>query len=83
MTSAGKPGVTGEFTTDRGKLKADMKKIRPANTEFESFLTPALCGKVVQRDPQAVSLASLIIDSEERNSGSVQMPRQETPRRRR
>jgi VWFA-related protein len=74
VTSTGKPGVTGEFTADRSKLKADLKKIRQANTEFESFLTPVLCGKVVQRDPQAVNLASLIIDSEERTSGSVQAP---------
>jgi len=75
MTSAGKPGVTGEFTTDRVKLKAAMDKIRPGYAQFESFLTPVLCGKVVQRDPQAVGLASLIIDSENRTSGSVQMPR--------
>ena len=75
MTSAGKPGVTGEFTDDEGKLKAAMDKIRPGYTQFESFLTPVLCGKVVQRDPQAVGLASLIIDSENRTSGSVQMPR--------
>lgn len=74
MTSSGKPGVTGEFTGDRSKLKAEMKKVRPGYTQFESFLTPVLCGKVVRRDPEAVSLAGLIIDSEDRTSGSVQMP---------
>lgn len=75
MTSAGKPGVTGEFTADESIVKAAMDKIRPGYTQFESFLTPVLCGRVVQRDPQAVGLASLILDSENRTSGSVQMPR--------
>jgi VWFA-related protein len=74
MTTAGKPGVKGEFTTDRIKLKAEMKRIRQGYAQFESFLTPALCGKVIRRDPQALSLTTLIIDSEDRSSGSVQAP---------
>ena len=74
MTSGGKPGTKGEFTADREKLASEMKKIRPAFTEFESFLTPVLCGRVVRRDPQAVGLTTLIINAEDRSSGSVQMP---------
>ena len=74
MTTSGKPGRKGEFTADRGKLDEDIKKIRPGQAQFESFLTPALCGKVVRRDPQAVSLATLIIRSDDRTSGSMVIP---------
>ena len=74
MTTSGKPGGKGEFTADRNKLKEEIKKIRPGRAQFESFLTPALCGKVVRRDPQSVSLATVIINSEDRTSGSMVIP---------
>jgi VWFA-related protein len=74
MTSAGKPGAKGEFTNDRRKLEADLKEIRPGYTQFESFLSPALCGKVVQGNLQAISLAVTIIDSEDRTTGGMLIP---------
>lgn len=74
VTSSGKPGVTGVLGTDETRLKAEISKIRPGYTVFESFLSPALCGKVVQRNPQAVDLAMLILNSEDRSSGSMQIP---------
>ncbi len=70
LTTAGKPGAAGEFTRDRDKLRAAIEKIRPGQVPPESFLTPALCGKVGRRDVAAVTLAVQIIQSEERTSGS-------------
>lgn len=75
MTTSGKPGGKSEFTTEFGKLQEDLKKVRPGRTQFESFLTPALCGKVVRRDPESLSLANLIINSEDRTSGSMLIPK--------
>ncbi len=71
MTTAGKPGVTGEFTKDKGKLQEGIRKLRPGRAQADSFLTPALCGKVIRREPEAVSLATKIIQSEERTTGSL------------
>jgi VWFA-related protein len=79
MTTTGKPGVKSEFLTDRAKLKAEIVKLRHGSARFESFLSPSLCGKVIKRDPQAVGLASLILNSEERTSGSIQMPAPTNP----
>lgn len=71
MTTAGKPGVTGEFTKDHSRLQEGIKKVRPGRVQSESFLMPALCGKVSRRVPEAVALATQIIDSEERTTGSL------------
>jgi VWFA-related protein len=70
MTTSGKPGVSGEFTKDRNKLREAIKRLRPGRARTDSFLTPALCGKVVRREPQAVTLAMQIIESEEYTTGS-------------
>jgi VWFA-related protein len=79
MTTTGKPGIKGEFLTDRTRLKAEIGKLRHGSARFESFLTPSLCSRVIKRDPQAVGLASLILNSEERTSGSMQMPNPTNP----
>jgi VWFA-related protein len=71
MTTAGKPGVAGEFTTDRGKLRERIKKLHSGQVWTESFLTPALCGKVMRRQGEAVTLATQIIQSEEYTTGSL------------
>ena len=73
MTTAGKPGPAAELTRDRAKLQEAIKKLRAGGGRTDSFLTPALCGKVTKRDPQAVTLAMRVIESEERTSGSVTM----------
>ncbi len=71
MTTKGKPGGAAEFVADRTKLDAEIAKLRPAQSEVESFLTPALCGKVARREPEAEALAARIIDSEEYTTGSL------------
>ena len=73
MTTAGKPGVTGEFAGDRTGLRDGIRKLRSGRARTESFLTPALCGKVSRRDPEAVRLATRIIEAEEYTAGSVVM----------
>ncbi len=73
MTTAGKPGPAAELTKDRAKLQEAIKKLRAGGGRTDSFLTPALCGKVTKREAEAVTLAMRIIESEERTSGSVAM----------